>query len=201
MTFRAFSQLYGEYILVDSTQCFPENIEYYLGFGKGHVFELAVDYGNTECFGRKVISRGTFDLDIDTLILKNKITGMEMRFQMKEDGHLTSISTITGLTGKTLKPFVQFFADEESPEYKFGRRSLLPVQMGSFYASSSEEFLILSANHQYTYTCCDKVITQGTWRRRWNKLYLIDKDLDEPFIGILKKDRLEIFEDEMGKVK
>ena len=195
-----YSQLYGEYVSTDSTRCYPQTIRYCLGFGKGHTYDLILIFGNGELFSEKIISHGTFDLDFDTIFLKERKNGLELRFLMDEKGSLTPIKSISGLEGKTLKPFLPFFPEDPS-RHVFGNRTLFPVKIANRYASSSDEFLILSEDHTYTYYCCDKVITEGTWKRKWNKLYLTDKNLDKPFIGILKNGRLEIFEDEMGAVE
>lgn len=102
------SQLYGEYILIDSTQCHPQTIEYRLGFGKGHTYDLILIFGNGELLSVKYISQGTFDFDFDTIFLKENKSGLEMQFLMDEQGMLSPLKSISSLEGKIVMPFLPF---------------------------------------------------------------------------------------------
>ncbi len=200
MAFHSHGQLHGYYFFSDSLHIYPMSVDYSVCLGTGNSYCLTLTCGNGELFSQKVISSGHFDLCGDTLILQDNDNGVQMRFKIEETG-LVPITTISGLMGKSLRPLISAFVEEWRSEDVFGGRRLFPVKLANLYLSSVDEQLFLYDNHTYTLVCFGKIVTNGTWERHWNRLLLNDDNLDKPFVGKIKKNRLEIFGTEMGALE
>lgn len=197
VAFHSYGQLYGQYFFSDSLHIYPVSVDYSVCLGFGNSYGLILTCGNGELFSQMVLSRGHFDLCWDTLILQDNDNGNWMLFGIEETG-LVPIKTVSGLMGKSLRPFMSEFFDEWGPEYVFGGRRLFLMELANSYHSSAHEHLYLFYDHTYMLECYGKMVTNGTWERHWNRLLLKDDNLDKPFVGKIKKNRLEIFGTEMG---
>ena len=72
------------------------------------------------------------------------------------------------------------------------------IEMAKCYGSIHNFMIEFEQNGQYLYSCFGITVSKGKWKRHDNSVFLYDKNIKKPFVGVIKEDLLEIFEDELG---
>ena len=183
------------YIYTKQIDSLPlEEIEYKLSLYDNQ-YNLSITVGTDELWHEQVISSGTFSKKRERVILKDSENENEMIFQIKGDS-LMAKKTIFGLSSKSMHP--SFGHHPHSTliiKYDYDTSSFLLFE---HYGNPYELYLSLNNDHSYRYTYHEHVITEGEWRREGNHLKLFDRNLEKPFICSIKRDRIILFEDEIG---
>lgn len=191
------SQLRGSYGYFDSTQYSDLEIAYRLSLYHDNHYCLSVSLESVDWCHEQFLSLGTYKTCRNHLILKNEENGQIMKFLIQED-QLVPLVTVDGLCGKALTPCISTcdLGKQKKRDANFNVEN--QIEMAKRYGSIHNFMIDFEENGQYLYSCFGKTVSKGKWERQDNSIFLYDKNIEKPFVGIIKKDRIEIFEDEIG---
>lgn len=191
------SQLRGSYCYFDSTQDPDLEIAYRLSLNYDNHYCMSISLESNEWLHEQFLSLGTYKTNRNHLILKNEENGQIMKFLIQED-QLVPLVTVDGLCGKALTPCISFcnFSKQKKRDAKLNVEN--QIEMAKCYGSIHNFMIEFEENGQYLYSCFGITVSKGKWERQDNSIFLYDKNIEKPFVGIIKKDLIEIFEDEIG---
>ena len=198
----AFPQLYGRYnyVSVPLSEATEELRHFHLSITlmSENIYSLRVGLVNAGHHTMQEFSVGTFDVVYDTLRLTEADNSYQMKYLFRNDS-LLPVHTFSGLTDIALTAekngYVEFLDVCEFGEKRYRHprichfASPIPIKAKGVFGHENFHQLILKEDHTYTLAWRGYLISEGTWKRRLNRVTLSDSVLNKFVRCVIKKRR------------
>lgn len=196
---RSFAQLFGKYDYV-SVALFETNTDLRhfhlsLSLKANNLYVLQVGQVDGNHLMRE-ISVGTFDMYYDTLRLKESNGDYRMEYVFRHDS-LIPVHTFSGINGLALiadKNTNSWWEDTWESQVKHIKKpnrfhvvSPFPIKTKGVFGYGDFHQLVLHDDSTYSFSWRGYLISEGTWKRRLNRITLIDACLQAPIRCIIAK--------------
>ena len=183
------AQLSGryEYISVSLSEANPEIRHFHLSLSLKadnlYVLQVGQADGN---HSMREISVGTFDMYYDTLRLSESNGNYQMKYVIRHDSLIpvhtfSGINRLTLLAEKNTNCWWEDTWEEQARHIKKPNRfhvaSPFPIKTTGVFGYRNFHQLVLHDDNTYTFSWRGYLISEGTWKRRLNRITLTDSSL------------------------
>ncbi len=199
---KAFPQLYAsyDYVSVPLSEATEELRHFHLSITlmSENIYSLEVGQVVAGHYEMQEFSVGTFDVLYDTLRLTEADNSYQMKYLFRNDS-LLPVHTFSGLTDIALTAvkngFVEFMDVREFGEKRYRHprichfASPIPIKTKGVFGYENFHQLILKEDHTYALAWRGYLISEGTWKRRLNRVTLFDSVLNKFVKCVIQRDK------------